>query len=148
MSLFSLGPDFSDDVLQDFCPENDFPGNAFLEEIIRSVRHGAREMQRVHVILEAAGIGLWQQKSNMLCLSGGWHRIFDVPVGGIFLLENYVALINNPEDRVRVGESRDALHQKPENTLWEDTFSLAGRMIRSVAIVTGCGTVLGADILV
>ena len=158
-SLFFLGSDHSNDACRDFSPDDDFPGIGFLEmighavlqgnleAIIPAVRRGARESQRVHTILEAAGIGLWQQRSNQLCLSGAWYHLFDIPVGEIFLLEDYLELIDDPADCQRVAKSRDKMPQEPWQTRWSDTFSLAGKKVRSKAIVWTHETVLGVDVL-
>ena len=159
-SLFFLGPDFSDDACCDFSSDDDFPGIRFLEmigraaggenreTIIRGVRQGARESRRVHTILEAAGIGLWQQRSNQLCLSGAWYHLFGIPVGEIFILDEYLELIDDPADCRRVAKSRGKLPQEPYQTRWSDTFSLAGKKVRSKAIVWTHETVLGVDVLV
>ena len=107
----------------------------------------AENFRKLHIALEKLKVGVWTQHSNIVGLSEAWYRFFEIMYGDIFLLEDYVRLIDDPKDRKRVWGFRDIFHQNPPGTLWEDTFSLAGKRVHSRAFITEDGTLFGVDIL-
>ena len=135
-SFFPSDSDSSHKTYRGFSSGTNFPGST-----------DTRKFQELHAVLEMLNIGIWTQRSNVLCLSAGWCRLFGVPEDDIFLLEDYLMLIDDPDERRRVGEFRDNFHQNPPQTLWTDTFSLAGKSVHSRAIVTEDETLFGVDIL-
>ena len=106
-----------------------------------------RDFLKLHARLEVLGIGVWMQRWDMVDLSISWHRLFDVQNDGFFKQDDYLRLIDNPEERERVKKFRDNFRRKPLKTRWTDRFTLAGKRVHSRAFVMENETLFGVDIL-
>lgn len=128
---------------------SDFIHDALLGAMIRTLSNGPEEWQCVQPSLVAAGIGLWQQRMNLvLSPSGGWYSLFNIPPGKIFLLEDYLALIDDLEERERVGKIRKKFPWKPSMAMWQDKFSLAWRIVHSKVLIVREEMLIGVDMVV
>ena len=126
---------------------SDFFHDSFFGAMFLSL-NDPEEWSRVQPGLMTAGIGLWQQRGEVIYLSGGWCELFDIPSRNFMFQEEYLRLIHDSDERRRAREFRDKLFQEPPMTVWQDIFLLDGKAVRSTALATRHGTLLGADILV
>lgn len=102
------------------------------------------EIQRIHRLCAVSGTALWFQKFNMVYLTETWHTIFGVPPDEMFLLEDYLVLIEDEQERNRIGTARESLISRSPGFKWCDAFTLCDRKVQSFAVVAEC-CIFGLD---
>lgn len=107
----------------------------------------AREIIRINRLYVISETALWFQQFNMIHLSENWGEIFRIPIDEIFLLEDYLALIENPEERSRISAGRESLISQEPGFEWRDSFTLRGQTVQTVAVVAD-GCIFGMDRIV
>lgn len=103
-----------------------------------------REIKRVNRLYVISGVAIWLQQWNMVHLSESWGEVFGIPTNEIVLLEDYLALIENDEDRARIWRGRESLISQTPGFEWSDTFTLRDRTLQTTAIVAK-GCIFGMD---
>lgn len=102
------------------------------------------EIKRINRLYVISGTALWFQKSNIVHLSANWGEIFQIRAEEIFLLEDYLALIDDPEDRRRISDARESLISERPGFEWCDSYILRGHSVRTAAVVAE-GCIMGID---
>lgn len=89
---------------------------------------------------EQSDSGFFYQSSNIITLSPSWNRIFNIPEGDIFLLEDYLCLFDADSKIIR---ERDSLQSGQR---WSGTIKINGIPTKSFAIASD-DNIIGVDII-
>ena len=124
---------------------HDFDRNDPFSRIFQAVK----EMKSLHEFYESAfqigGFGPWEQfDRDLLYVTPAWQRLFgleDAPQ----TLDEYLDLIDAPDERKRVRAARENLQLRPFGHPWSDSFLLAGQVVRSISLTTKSGRLIGVD---
>lgn len=111
---------------------------------VQNIEHEIKRINRLYVI---SGMALWFQQLNMIHLSENWSEIFQIRTDEIFLLEDYLVLIESPEERSRISFARELLISQSPGFEWCDTFTLRGQRVQTAAVVAQ-GCIFGMDRIV
>jgi len=132
------------------CPhllDNVFPGEPILSNLIQATEELEKDLQFYWLIFQIGRIGPWEQmNADLLYLSDIWGKVFGIEETPN-TLEEYVALMDDKSERVRIFEARSKLQHQAVGTRWESEYTLCGHKIRSIGFVAQDGTVAGLDIV-
>ncbi|MGL6225266.1 MAG: hypothetical protein ACRC10_01415 [Thermoguttaceae bacterium] len=119
-----------------------------LESIQTALDEHEKELKFLLLALQIGGVGPWEQYDVAdVYLTSTWCRVFEQKDGESFDLAKYYALIDSPIDQARVKAAREKLVLQPIGTKWNDTFTLAGKPVRSFALVSESTTIIGVDVI-
>lgn len=126
--------------------------NIFLSDdpILSNLMGAAEEIERdlrfYWLLFQLGRIGPWEQHQhgNDIYLSDIWCKVFGVKVAPA-TIDNYVKLIDDEGERLRIFEARQKLQRQTVGTRWEAEYTLCGQRIRSIAYVMKDGSVAGID---
>lgn len=135
-------------VLTETLMQRDFDPSTPLCRITQAVE----DMQSLHELYESAfligGFAPWEQLGHdLLFFPPVWCRLFGLEKPPV-LLEEYLELIDDAAERERVRTARPTFRSLPPDKHWSDTFTLAGRPVRSTCLAAKSGRLIGVDSLV
>lgn len=132
------------------CPhllDNVFPGDSILSNLMEATEEIEKDLQFYWLIFQLGHIGPWESSGiDLLYLSDIWAKVFGIN-NTPHTLKEYVTLIDDQSDRVRILEARAKLQHQAVGTRWESEYTLCGHKIRSIGFVTQNGTVVGLDMI-
>jgi len=143
MTNYSDNPRLIDRLL-DMASSN----NQILTNFIRDV-NDLEEAPRFHWLTFQMGrIGPWEQRGGEIGLSDIWCQVFGTKDShSPCTLQEYVELIDDPEEQTRIYEARLNLQQQAFGTRWESEYTLCGLKIRSIGFVDLDGVIAGLDMI-
>lgn len=126
----------------------EFLDEPLLDNIYSALEEHQKELKFLLLALQIGGIGPWEQYDTIdVYLTKTWHRVFGISGDESICLDEYYDLIDDATERQRVRQSRENLASQAIGTKWSDTFTLAGKAVRSFAFVSESATVVGVDVV-